>query len=119
MFISQLSWGQESQRDTVLNGNWEYYTHSSEPADCEAPSPFPIKELHFQGDQFTLVGLEEKVTGDYEYADNVLRMYNAVKNGKPQAKDNSLTIKSINKEEMVFEFLMDCGTQYITLKKIS
>ena len=119
MLISHLSWGQEAQANKDLIGNWELHTVANASEDCPAPSPFPIKELHFQGDKFTLLGLEEKVIGNYEYTDHVLRMYNAVKNGKPQAKEQQLSIKSISKEEMVFELPVDCGVHSITFKKIS
>lgn len=119
MLISHLSWGQEAQANKDLIGNWELHIVANASEDCPAPIPFPIKELHFQGDKFTLVGLEEKVIGNYEYTDHVLRMYNAVKNGKPQAKEEQLSIKSISNEEMVFEHPVDCGVHSITFKKIS
>ena len=117
--ISQLSWGQEAQDQKNLIGNWELHTVANASEDCTAPSPFPIKELHFQGGHFTLVGVTEKVTGDYEYTAHVLRMYNAVRSGKLQAKEEKLSIKSINQQELVIELPMDCGVHSITYKKIS
>ena len=118
MLISHLSWGQDAQVNKDLIGNWELHTVANASDGCPAPSPFPIKELHFQGDKFTLVGLEEKVTGNYEYVDNVLRMFNAVRNGKAQSRENKLSVISLNKEQMLIEFPIDCGMLTMTFNKI-
>ena len=121
MLISHLSWGQDSQNDTILNGNWEYFSVSSETSDCVAPSPFPIKEFQFQEDKFIIVGYQENITGDYKFQENVIKMYNVFKDGKPQAqpKENKLTIKSINADQLIFELPVECGVLYVTLKRIS
>ena len=117
LLVSLTCSGQNPIKTAQIQGAWEFKTSSSDTEECLAPDPFPLKEFHFLDSRFKMISFNDTVMGDFEIIDKKLRMFNSVKNGTPQSKDQELIIKSIDKGILILELPFECGLLYLSYQK--
>ena len=101
-----------------LQGEWIFESVTSDSENCNLPDTFPILTIIFtKTGEFTITGQRGKVSGKYEIVNNIIRMFDAKKNGTPQKGDNEMTISSLTDIYLTLEMNMECAMTYPKYKK--